>query len=104
MVEITINIPKDISDILGETSQALYVEAIKEVAAKRLTNVHKRLSDLKDEMSEYESKYSISYEDFIGNVPDTVEGHDDWIDWTYLVNVSTELSKKITKLQLLLDR
>jgi hypothetical protein len=36
MVEITVKVPKDIKDIIAETSETIYVEALKEVAVKRM--------------------------------------------------------------------
>ncbi len=41
---------------------------------------------------------------FRENVPDTIEGHDDWIEWSYLSKVSNELSNKIEKLKLILGK
>ena len=32
MVEITIKVPKNIKNVINETSEAIYVEALKEVA------------------------------------------------------------------------
>jgi len=35
----------------------------------------------------------VDTERFSQHVPDTNEGHDDWIDWTYLVKVTQELAQ-----------
>ncbi|MGD9973471.1 MAG: hypothetical protein AB7S77_10450 [Desulfatirhabdiaceae bacterium] len=43
----------------------------------------------------FEQKYHKTYEEFLQDVPDTIEGHDDWIDWSYLTNVAADLSRKV---------
>jgi hypothetical protein len=66
--------------------------------------MEKQLKDLKEDIKDYETKYSLTYEEFSKCVPDTFEGHEDWIKWAYLVNVSYKLVEKTEKLQLILGR
>jgi hypothetical protein len=47
MVEITVKVPKDIKDIIAETSETIYVEALKEVAVKRMSYTHQQLEELR---------------------------------------------------------
>jgi uncharacterized protein YecE (DUF72 family) len=102
MAEVTIKIPEDIKDIIEETSETIYVEALKEVARKRMAYTQKRLKDLRKKIAAYETKYGKSYEEFSQSVPDTVKGHDDWIEWSYLVKVADELTNKIEKFKILM--
>lgn len=104
MVEVKIKIPEDIKDIIDETSETIYVEALKEVARKRISYTQKRLKDLKKKIAIYETRYSKSYEEFSKSVPDTLNGHDDWIEWAYITKVANELSAKIEKLKLLIGK
>ena len=101
MVEITVKVPKDIKDIIAETSETIYVEALKEVAVKRMSHSQQQLEELRGKIRFYENKYGKSYKEFVRDVPDTLEGHDDWIEWTYLTKTAEELSTKIQKLHLL---
>lgn len=101
MTEVTVKVPQEMGKILTETSQALYLEAIKEVVAKRLPSLQERLAGLQTEMKRYEEKYHTSYQEFGEHVPDSIEGHDDWIDWTYLTKVAEELESKIQKFHVL---
>lgn len=57
MAEVTIKIPKDIKDLIADTSETIYVEATKEVARKRMSSAQKRLKELKKKLAIYESKY-----------------------------------------------
>ncbi len=102
MAEVTIKIPEDIKDMISETSETIYVEALKEVAHKRMSYMQRRLKDLRKKIAAYETKYGKSYEEFSQSVPDTVKGHDDWIEWSYLVKVADELANKIEKLKILM--
>jgi len=101
MVEITVKVPKDIKDIIAETSETIYVEALKEVAVKRMSHTQQQLEELRGKIRFYENKHGKSYKEFVRHVPDTLEGHDDWIEWTYLTKAAEELSTKIQKLHLL---
>lgn len=101
MVEITVKVPKDIKDIIAETSETIYVEALKEVAVKRMSHTQQQLEELKGKIRFYENKYGKSCKEFARDAPDTIAGHDDWIEWTYLTKAAEELSTKIQKLHLL---
>ncbi len=102
MIEVTVRIPEEMKDIATETSETIYVEALKEVTRKRMADYRERFEELKEKMAVYENTYNKSFEDFSRSVPDTLEGHDDWIEWTYLVRVVSELENKINKLNILL--
>jgi bacterioferritin (cytochrome b1) len=104
MSQITIEVPKDIVDLVGEAGKAIYVETLKEVAFKRMAHSKSQLEELRKKIAFFERKYKASYQEFEADVPDTVEGHDDWIEWTYLIKASEELSDKINKLSFLMGK
>ncbi len=99
MMEVTVKVPQKIGEIISETSQAIYVEALREVARKRLSYTQKRLAEISKQTAVYESKYGKSFEEFSESVPDTMEGHDDWTEWSYLDSISKELRNKVGKLK-----
>ena len=84
----------------GYGTQSL--EGGKEVAFKRMAYSKKDMEDLKKKIAFFERRYKGSYEEFVADVPDTVQGHDDWIEWTYLAKAEQELSSKINKLSFLM--
>ncbi len=104
MSTVTIKVPVDIKDIISETSDTIYVEALKEVAGNRMIYYEKRLNDLKDKANVFEDKYGKPFEEFSKSVPDDLQGHDDWTEWSYLINVVMKLSKKIDKLKLIMGK
>lgn len=103
MTEVTIKVPGDIKDIIDGITEPIYVEALREVARKRFAYHQKTLKEFRQKIAIFEAKYDQSYDEFSQSVPDTVKGHDDWIEWSYLVKVANELSAKIEKLRLLLE-
>jgi hypothetical protein len=46
MPEVTIEVPKDINDLVGEAGKAIYIETLKEVAFKRMSYSKRQLEDL----------------------------------------------------------
>ena len=101
MIEVTIKVPKDVKDIISSTGETLYVEALNQVAFKRIAYLQKQIEEYEEKLKYYENKYHKDYRDFLSSVPDTVEGHDDWIEWSYLIKVTKDLSNKIDRLRLL---
>ena len=101
MAEVTIKIPEAIKDIIEGMSDTIYVETLREVASKRMSHSQRRLKELRNKIGEYEAKYCKSYEEYSQSVADSKEGHDDWIEWSYYVKLSEELSHNIEKYKLL---
>lgn len=101
MAEVTIKIPEAIKDIIEGMNDTIYVETLIEVAAKRISDNQRKLKEMRKEIDAYEAKYGTSYEEFSKNFADTMEGHDDWIEWSYFKKVSEELSRNIEKLKML---
>lgn len=102
MIEVTVKIPEEMKEIATETGETIYVEALKEVSRKKMSDYQKRFKELKEKIAIYEATYGKSFEEFSLEVPDTLEGHDDWIEWSYLARVAGELENKINKLNFLL--
>ena len=58
MIEVTVKVPEHISDIVSETGQALYLEALNEVAGKRLSHTRKHLEEMMNKIAGYELKHT----------------------------------------------
>ena len=103
-MEISLQIPNDIAELLKDTGRTIYVEAIKTVAANRLNSVAKRISELENEIAVFEKKYNTKIEDFGNVMPDTFEAHNDWQEWDYFDSIKKQYLKKYNKLQLILEK
>ncbi len=104
MIEVCVKIPKDLNDIISEAGTGLYVEALKEVAGRRLGYTENRINEFRHKASVFERKYGKSFHQFQKNMPDTPEAHDDWIEWTWLNKVIAELAGKIDKFRFIAGR
>jgi hypothetical protein len=104
MAEVTIKIPEDLKEAIVGTGETIYVEALKEVVRRKLPDMQKRLRSISRKLRAYESRYGRSYEEFCESVPDTIKGHDDWIEWSYLIKLADELSAKTARLTLVLGK
>lgn len=102
MTEITIQIPTSMHKLIEDIDEPIYEEAIKSVVKKKLAKKQIELTRLKRKLTKYELKYSKSYDDFKNEVPDSISGHEDWIDWTYHHHAVKELSNTISKIKMLL--
>ena len=104
MTEITIKVPDDIKELVGEIDEPIYIEAIKTVAKKKLDKRKKRLKELQKEKEKFVSKYSSNYNSFSKKVPDNKKAHDDWIEWTYIETTIKEIQSSVEKLEKLLGK
>jgi hypothetical protein len=104
MIEVKVRIPEDMQLAIAGTNDTIYVEALKEVARRKMPEIRRRLQKINRQIRAYELKYSVPYEEFCRHVPDTVKGHDDWIEWSYLVKLADELSAKTSRLALILGK
>ena len=102
MTEVTIKVPDNVKNLIEEIDEALYMEAIKDVAKVKLAEKQKELKFLKRKMAKFESHYSTDFYNFSRNVQNTMKSHDDWIEWSYLYKTIAEKQKKIEKLKIVL--
>jgi|LGVF01.1.fsa_nt_gb hypothetical protein len=61
------------------------------------------LKEFRKKIAIFEAKYDKSYEEFSQSVPDTVKGHDDWIEWSYLIKREEALKNIQEAIQLYLE-
>ncbi len=101
-MEITIQVPTDIAELIADTGKSIYLEAVKQVAASRLNKISKRISELDEELTVFEKKHNAKFVDFQRNMPDTFDAHNDWQEWDYLTSVRQQYQEKYNKLRLIL--
>jgi len=101
LTTITVQVPKEFGEMFAESGQTLYVEAMRDAIVRRLTSTEQRLTELRTQIARYESKYRRSYAEFSRQCPDSLEAHNDWMDWSYLVRITNTLRQRIEKLKFL---
>jgi len=103
MVEIKVNIPETFKEIIDQINEPLYIEALKAVVKNKLPEKKEKLKEIQQKIELFNSKYSSNYNDFSKHVPDSFEGHEDWIEWSYLNELSKRLESNIMKLNMLFN-
>ncbi|HNI27555.1 MAG TPA: hypothetical protein PLJ29_14415, partial [Leptospiraceae bacterium] len=74
------------------------------IAGNRLAEKENKLAGISEKLRFFEQKYKQTFSAFSNNVPTDIEAHEDWVDWTYLNQVHTELSQAIRKYRLILNK
>lgn len=100
MTSITINIPNSYSEILDDMSDTLYVEALNLVAKEKLRSKERELDQISKKISQFEKKYKCNYDEFEKQMSDSLKAHDDWIEWSYLIEIKSALDTLVQKLKL----
>ncbi|OQY29279.1 MAG: hypothetical protein B6244_04660 [Candidatus Cloacimonetes bacterium 4572_55] len=100
LIEVTVKVPKYIKNAVDDMEESLYVEALHEVAARRFDHIQHRVNRIKEKIKVYEMRYKQSFDQFASNVPDSLPGHEDWIDWSYLNKLQSQLTTTCDKLRL----
>lgn len=104
MTTITISIPDDLKSILDTLDYPIYMNALKIVAKNKIKEKEKRLKEVSKKIQQFEKKYKLSYTDFSKDVPMDFQAHEDWIDWSYLHQLRSELSFALEKYKLILNK
>jgi hypothetical protein len=104
MTEVILKVPDDIKNIIDEIDEPIYLEAIKSVAQHRLHAKEGALKEIVAQAAKLEAKYSKKFEAFSASVPDSIEGHDDWIEWTFLHAQIQKLQSSVEKFKLLIGK
>ncbi len=104
MTEVVVKVPADFKDILEGMDEPIYLEAIKNVVQQKLRTKEELLDDLAKQDAKFEAKYSKKYDSFSKSVPDTLKGHEDWIQWSFVHAQLQKLDLSIAKMRLLLGK
>jgi hypothetical protein len=102
MTEITIKVPNAIRELIKDIDEPIYLEAVKVIARKKLQSRRKQIKELELKNKQFEKKYSLNFDVFSTNLPDSKEAHDDWIEWTYIISTFNEMQKSMQKLEQIL--
>jgi hypothetical protein len=93
MTEATIKIPGNI-DIKKVSDEIIY-KAFAIAVEKRQKEIRNELKRVEAKIRRFEKKYKMAFTEYEKKMGDTVQAHDDWIDWSFLEEVRKELSKDL---------
>jgi len=104
MSQITIKISKELKSLIGEIDEPLYMEALKEIARKKMVLKRRKLNRIRNKIKRFEKQYSCTLNQYAAEMPDTLKAHDDWMEWSFLVESQKALEESIRKLEQLLGK
>lgn len=97
MTEATIKIPGNI-DIKKVSDEIIY-KAFAIAVEKRRKEIRNELKRVEVKIRRFEKKYKMAFSEYEKTMGDTVQAHDDWIDWSFLEEVRKELNKEFENFQ-----
>jgi hypothetical protein len=102
MTEITVKVPTALRELIDDIDEPIYLEALKEIARKKLRSRKERIKELAIKNKGFEEKYNSTYRAFSERLGDSKEAHDNWVEWTYVISTLDELQKSMQKLEQIL--
>jgi len=101
MKTITLNLPDSIAEFYPRIGEKLFLLALRESIKRLVEDEQKNLETLKPRIKKFEQKYKMDFQTFQQNLsPDgDYQLHEDYGEWSYLVDVVTEINKDIANYQ-----
>lgn len=93
MIETTIRVPGNIN--IRKVSDEIVYRAFAIAVEKKKKEILRDLNRLDSKIKKFEKKYKISFDKFERTMGDGFQEHNDWIDWSFLVESRKQLLEEI---------
>jgi len=93
MIETTIRVPGNIN--IRKVSDEIVYRAFAIAVEKKKKEIHRELNRLDSKIKRFEKKYNMSFDKFERTMGDGFQEHNDWIDWSFLVESRKQLLEEI---------
>jgi hypothetical protein len=93
MTEATIRIPGNID--VRKVSDEIVYKAFSIAIEKKRKEIQKELKRVDSKIKRFEKKYKMSFEEYEKTMGDSFQHHNDWIDWSFLVENRKQLVEEI---------
>ena len=93
MTEATIRIPGNID--IRKVSDEIVYKAFSIAIEKKRKEIQKELRRVDSKIKRFEKKYKMSFEEYEKSMGDSFQDHNDWIDWSFLVENRKQLVEEI---------
>ncbi|OIP37015.1 hypothetical protein AUJ95_08850 [Candidatus Desantisbacteria bacterium CG2_30_40_21] len=103
MVKVEVNVPEIIGEFYYEDRDIVVIEALRHVVFGAIKKKTDKLKEADIQIKYFEKKYHQGFEDFQKNMPlnDEIELHENWVEWSYWVEVQKRLKNTIGKMSFL---
>jgi hypothetical protein len=101
MGTITLNLPDAIVELYPKVGDKVFLSALRESIKQHIKDEHDNLKTIKKRIKFYEKKYTTNFEIFEKNLPPDgdYQIHEDYGEWSYLVDVAKAIEKDIANYQ-----
>ena len=89
MTEATIIIPDNIN--IKKVSEELVYQAFNIAIQKKKKEIERELRRTETKIKKFEKKYKMNLGKFEKKMEDSLKEHDDWMDWSFLVENKKQL-------------
>ena len=93
MIETTIKVPGNIA--MRKLSDEIIYRAFAIAIEKKKEELLRELNRLTSKIIRFEKKYKMSFEKFEEAMGDSFQEHNDWIDWSFLVESRKQVLEDI---------
>jgi uncharacterized protein YhaN len=97
MTEATIKIPDNID--AGKISEEIVYRAFAIALEQKKKDIRKELRRVESKIKVFERRYRMPLDQFEQTMGDTFREHEDWMDWSYLLENRNQLLEEITGLE-----
>lgn len=91
MTEATIRIPANID--ANKISDEIVYKAFAIAIESKKKEILRELKQLESKIKRFEKKYKMDIEEFEKKMGDSFQEHNDWIDWSFMVEHKQQLIK-----------
>lgn len=101
MKTITLKLPETIVELYPKVGKKVFLSALRESIRHTITEEQQMLLDINKRIKSFENKYKTNFDNFQKNLPPDGDYklHEDYGEWSYLVDVSAEIKKDIANYQ-----
>jgi hypothetical protein len=93
MTEATIRIPGNID--MKKVSDEIVYKAFSIAIEKKRKEIQKELRRVDSKIKRFEKKYKMSFEEYEKSMGDSFQHHNDWMDWSFLMENRKQLVEEI---------
>ena len=98
MTETTIRVPGNIK--VNKISEEIIYKAFAIAVEQKKKEINKELKQVNSRIKRWEKKYRMSFEKFEQTLGDSFQEHNDWMDWSFLIENRDQLLEEIRNLEI----
>jgi hypothetical protein len=98
MTETTIRVPGNIQ--VNKISEEIIYKAFAIAVEQKKKEIHKELKQVNSRIKRWEKKYKMSFEKFEQTMGDGFQEHNDWMDWSFLIENRNQLLEEIRNFEI----